>query len=106
MVRRGYRAGHGTPATRPAQPHRGKADYFALSLTDPALATAPLVKNTNAVIDVVAAQLRTSQAADDTPAWTRTRRPSACSPCLRAWATASWPTSPRPGELRPSSTTT
>src|SRR5271169_742220 len=41
--------------------------YFALSLTDPALATAPLVKNTNAVIDVIAAQLRTSQAADDTP---------------------------------------
>ena len=42
--------------------------YFALSLTDPALATAPLVKNTNAVIDVIAAQLRTSQAAGDTPA--------------------------------------
>jgi AcrR family transcriptional regulator len=44
------------------------AAYFALSLTDPALATAPLVKNTNAVIDVIAAQLRTSQAAGDTPA--------------------------------------
>jgi AcrR family transcriptional regulator len=43
------------------------AAYFALSLTDPALATAPLVKNTNAVIDVIAAQLRTSQAAGDTP---------------------------------------
>jgi AcrR family transcriptional regulator len=42
--------------------------YFALALTDPALATDPLVKNTNAVIDVIAAQLRTSQAADDTPA--------------------------------------
>jgi hypothetical protein len=45
------------------------AAYFALTLTDPALATAPLVKNTNAVIDVIAAQLRTSQAADDTPAY-------------------------------------
>jgi AcrR family transcriptional regulator len=42
--------------------------YFALALTDPALATAPLVKNTNAVIDVIAAQLRAAQAADDTPA--------------------------------------
>lgn len=44
------------------------AAYFALALTDPALATAPLVKNTNAVIDVIAAQLRTSQAAGGTPA--------------------------------------
>jgi len=44
------------------------AAYFALSLTDPALAIGPLVKNSNAVIDVVAAQLRTSQAAGDTPA--------------------------------------
>jgi AcrR family transcriptional regulator len=42
--------------------------YFALSLTDPALAIAPLVKNSTAVIDVVAAQLRTAQAAGDTPA--------------------------------------
>jgi AcrR family transcriptional regulator len=42
--------------------------YFALALTDPALATAPLVKNTNAVIDVIAAQLRAAQAAGDTPA--------------------------------------
>jgi AcrR family transcriptional regulator len=44
------------------------AAYFALALTDPALATAPLVKNTNAVVDVIAAHLRASQAADDTPA--------------------------------------
>ena len=42
--------------------------YFALSLTEPALAIAPLVRNSNAVIDVVAAQLRTAQAAGDTPA--------------------------------------
>jgi AcrR family transcriptional regulator len=42
--------------------------YFALSLTDPALAIAPLVKNSAAVIDVVAAQLRSAQAAGDTPA--------------------------------------
>jgi AcrR family transcriptional regulator len=42
--------------------------YLALSLTDPALAIAPLVKNTNAVIDVIAAQLRAAQAAGETPA--------------------------------------
>ena len=42
--------------------------YFALSLTDPALAIAPLIKNSGAVIDVVAAQLRAAQAAGDTPA--------------------------------------
>jgi AcrR family transcriptional regulator len=42
--------------------------YLALSLTDPALAVAPLVKNSGAVIDVVAAQLRAAQAAGDTPA--------------------------------------
>ena len=42
--------------------------YFALSLTDPALAIAPLVKNSNAVINVVAAQLRAAQAAGGTPA--------------------------------------
>jgi AcrR family transcriptional regulator len=42
--------------------------YFALSLTDPALAITPLVKNSSAVIDVVAAQLRAAQAAGDTPA--------------------------------------
>jgi AcrR family transcriptional regulator len=41
--------------------------YLALSLTDPALAIAPLVKNSGAVIDVVAAQLRSAQAAGDTP---------------------------------------
>ena len=44
------------------------AAYFALSLTDPALAIGPLVRNSNAVIDVVAAQLRAAQAAGDTPA--------------------------------------
>ena len=42
--------------------------YLALSLTDPALAIAPLVKNSYAVIDVMAAQLRAAQAAGDTPA--------------------------------------
>lgn len=43
------------------------AAYFALSLTDPALAVAPLVKNSNAVADVVAAQLRAAQVAGDAP---------------------------------------
>ena len=42
--------------------------YFALSLTEPALAIAPLVRNSSAVIDVVAAQLRAAQAAGGTPA--------------------------------------
>jgi AcrR family transcriptional regulator len=42
--------------------------YLALSLTDPALAISPLVRNSGAVIDVVAAQLRAAQAAGDTPA--------------------------------------
>ena len=42
--------------------------YFALSLTEPALAIAPLVRNSNAVIDVVAAQLRAAKGADGTPA--------------------------------------
>jgi AcrR family transcriptional regulator len=42
--------------------------YLALSLTDPALAIAPLVKNSGVVIDVIAAQLRAAQAAGDTPA--------------------------------------
>ena len=37
-------------------------------MTDPALAIAPLVKNSAAVIGVVAAQLRAAQAAGDTPA--------------------------------------
>ena len=41
--------------------------YLALSLTDPALAINPLVRNSNAVINVVAAQLRAAQAAGDTP---------------------------------------
>ena len=44
------------------------AAYFALSLTEPALAIGPLVKNSNAVIDVVASQLRAAQAAGDMPA--------------------------------------
>jgi len=43
------------------------AAYFALSLTEPALATAPLVRNTDAVINVIAAQLRAAQAAGDAP---------------------------------------
>jgi AcrR family transcriptional regulator len=42
--------------------------YLALSLTDPALAISPLVKNSSAVIDVVAAQLRAAQAVGDLPA--------------------------------------
>ena len=41
--------------------------YFALSLTEPALAIGPLVKNSNAVIDVLASQLRAAQAAGGTP---------------------------------------
>ena len=42
--------------------------YLALSLTDPALAITPLVRNSGAVSDVIAAQLRGAQAAGDTPA--------------------------------------
>ena len=42
--------------------------YLALSLTDPALAIAPLVKNSDTVTGVVAAQFRAAQAAGDTPA--------------------------------------
>jgi AcrR family transcriptional regulator len=42
--------------------------YFALSLTDPALALAPLVKNSGTVIDLMAAQLRAAQAVGDMPA--------------------------------------
>jgi AcrR family transcriptional regulator len=42
--------------------------YFALSLTEPALAIGPLVRNSGAVIEVVAAQLRSAQAAGQTPA--------------------------------------
>ncbi len=42
--------------------------YFALSLTDPALAIGPLVRNSDAVTGAVAAQLRAAQAAGDTPA--------------------------------------
>jgi hypothetical protein len=41
--------------------------YLALSLTDPALAITPLVRNSTAVINVVAAHLRAAQAAGDTP---------------------------------------
>ncbi len=42
--------------------------YFALSLTDPALAIAPLARNSSVVSDVVAAQLRAAQATGATPA--------------------------------------
>ena len=41
--------------------------YLALSLTDPALAISPLVRNSSVVGDVVAAQLRAAQAAGDMP---------------------------------------
>jgi AcrR family transcriptional regulator len=41
--------------------------YFALSLTEPALALSPLVRNSSAVIGVVAAQLKAAQAAGDMP---------------------------------------
>jgi AcrR family transcriptional regulator len=41
--------------------------YFALSLTEPALVIDPLVRNSNAVIDVVAAQLKAANAAGHTP---------------------------------------
>jgi AcrR family transcriptional regulator len=41
--------------------------YLALSLTDPKLAISPLVRNSSAVSDVVAAQLRAAQAAGDSP---------------------------------------
>jgi AcrR family transcriptional regulator len=41
--------------------------YLALSLTEPALAISPLVRNSNVVLDVVAAQLRAAQAAGDMP---------------------------------------
>jgi AcrR family transcriptional regulator len=43
------------------------AAYFALALTDPALAMGPLTRNSNAVIDVVAAQLREARAGGDAP---------------------------------------
>ena len=42
--------------------------YFALSLTDRALAIGPLVRNSDAVTGVVAAQLRAAKAAGDAPA--------------------------------------
>ncbi len=41
--------------------------YLALSLTDPELPITPLVKNSDTVIDVMAAQLRAAQAVGDTP---------------------------------------
>jgi AcrR family transcriptional regulator len=41
---------------------------MARVLTDPALAISPLVKNSAAVTEVVAAQLRTAQSAGDSPA--------------------------------------
>jgi TetR/AcrR family transcriptional repressor of bet genes len=42
--------------------------YMALSLTDPALAISPLVRNSAVVTDVLAARLRTAQSAGDAPA--------------------------------------
>jgi AcrR family transcriptional regulator len=42
--------------------------YLALSLTDPALAISPLVRNSSVVTDVVAGQLRTAQSVGDAPA--------------------------------------
>jgi AcrR family transcriptional regulator len=42
--------------------------YLALSLTDPALAISPLVRNSSVVTDVVAAQLRAAQSVRDAPA--------------------------------------
>lgn len=42
--------------------------YLALSLTDPALAITPLVRNSGAVSDVIAAQLRAARADGDMPA--------------------------------------
>ena len=41
--------------------------YLALSLTDPALAISPLVRNSGVVSDVIAARLRDAQAAGDMP---------------------------------------
>ncbi len=41
--------------------------YFALSLTEPALALSPLVRNSSAVIGVVAAQLKAAQVVGDMP---------------------------------------
>ena len=41
--------------------------YLALSLTDPALAINPLVRNSSVVSDVIAAQLWAAQAAGDMP---------------------------------------
>ncbi len=41
--------------------------YLALSLTDPALAIAPLLKDTTPLIEVIAGQLRAAQEAGDTP---------------------------------------
>jgi AcrR family transcriptional regulator len=42
--------------------------YFALSLTQPSLAIGPLAKNSAAVSDVIAAQLRAARSTGDTPA--------------------------------------
>jgi len=44
------------------------AAYFALSLTEPTLEIAPLAGNSDAVIGVIATQLRAAQAAGDAPA--------------------------------------
>ena len=81
--------------------------YFALSLTDPALAIAPLARNSSVVSDVVAAQLRAAQAAGATPApLDPDLEAVSLLPSPRASARASWrPVLARP-RPRPSSTTT
>jgi AcrR family transcriptional regulator len=47
--------------------------YLALSLTDPGLDLGPLVRDSNVVIDVIAAQLRKAQEAGQLPSGTDTR---------------------------------
>jgi hypothetical protein len=65
----GVTRGADEAGARAARRWPGRASALAFSLTDPALAIAPLVKNSGAVIDVVAAPLRAAQAAGDTPAY-------------------------------------
>ena len=81
--------------------------YLALSLTDPALAISPLVRNSNAVSDVIAAQLRAAQAAGDMPAGLDPDLEAISLLTMSAGlAPASWPVTPRPGRPKRSSTTT
>ena len=56
-------------ARRPDGMHCDLATETAVHRASFTLATAPLVKNANAVTDVIAAQLRAAQAAGDTPAY-------------------------------------